>query len=248
MRPSSYRNWQAAVPEDFVFSIKGGRYITHMKRLRDVKQALANFFASGLLCLGEQLGPVLWQLPPTMRFDRDVLEAFFELLPRSLREVEQLARQHDRRLDGRVALEARVSDRPVWHTLEVRHDSFAEQSYVDLLRSYRIASCVADSAGLYPMIEDVTADFTYARLHGATRLYVSGYSAKALQPWVTRIQTWLAGGRPAFVYFDNDVKVRAPFDAQNLTRLLAGMPAKRLPKSLDSVTEEPRTSWQAWRS
>jgi uncharacterized protein YecE (DUF72 family) len=248
MRPSSYRAWYAAVPDDFVFAIKGGRFITHLKRLRDVETPLANFFASGLLCLREKLGPILWQLPPNVRFDPDVLSAFFELLPKSLSEIEKLARKHDARLSGRAAVEAEEANRPVWHALEVRHESFADPRYLDVLRAYGIASCVADTAGLYPLIEEQTADFSYARLHGAEQLYVSGYDSKHLKPWVTRIRRWQASGRPVFVYLDNDVKARAPFDAQNLTRLLSGRAPHRLPVAIDTVTEEPRTEWAAWRS
>jgi uncharacterized protein YecE (DUF72 family) len=266
MRPESYRAWSAAVPDDFIFSVKGGRYITHMLRLRNAKTALANFFASGVLCLGKKLGPILWQLPPKLKFDPDALRAFFDLLPRTTAEVERLAREHDRRLDGRSALEAVDGLRPVRHALEVRHETFMDARYVDILREYGVASCVADSAGLYPVIEDLTADFAYARLHGAKRLYVSGYSTRDLQPWAARVRAWLSGSdavpakpslrrtaaadtgaRSVFVYFDNDVKVRAPFDAQNLARLLEGKRPFRLPAVLETVTEEPLSSWDAWR-
>jgi uncharacterized protein YecE (DUF72 family) len=269
MRPESYRAWSAVVPDDFVFSVKGGRYITHMLRLRNAKTALANFFASGLLCLGKKLGPILWQLPPRSRFDPDALRAFFDLLPRTTTEVERLARQHDRRLDGRSALEAVDGRYPVRHAMEVRHESFLDPRYVEILREYGVASCVADSAGLYPVIEDLTADFAYARLHGAKRLYVSGYSTRDLQPWAARVRAWLndadreptksskpsvrrsaarsASARSVFVYFDNDVKVRAPFDAQNLARLLDGKRPFRLPAVLETVTEEPLSGWEAWR-
>jgi uncharacterized protein YecE (DUF72 family) len=188
----------------------------------------------------------LWQLPPSLRFDADVLRAFFELLPRTTAEVERLARRHDRRLEGRSVVVAPGPVRPVRHTLEVRHPSFLDERYVELLRAYGVASCVADSAGLYPVIEDLTADFAYVRLHGAKRLYVSGYSAQDLKPWAARARAWRKE-RDVFVYFDNDVKVRAPFDAQNLARLLEGKRALPLPSALDGVTEEPRSDWQAWR-
>ena len=262
MRPESYQAWFSATPEDFVFAVKGGRYITHMKRLRDVKSALANFFASGVLCLGHKLGPFLWQLPPSLKFQPDLLQAFLELLPRSTAEVGRLAQQHDSRLAGRSWVTA-LDQRPVRHALEVRHASFADARYVELLRQYGVASCVADSAGLYPVIEDLTADFCYARLHGAKRLYVSGYSARDLRPWAQRVHAWQSGrdapksqpigprgdgaARDVFVYFDNDVKVRAPFDAQNLVRILAGKRTLGVPKAIDTVTEEPRTDWDAWK-
>ncbi len=244
-RPQSYRAWYAAVPEDFVFAVKGGRYITHMKRLREVKPALANFFASGLLCLGKKLGPILWQLPPNFRFDADLLAAFFDLLPRTTGEAEQLARQHDARLGRETQVDALDANLTIRHTLEVRHASFADPRYVELLREHRIASCVADSAGLYPMIDDLTADFAYARLHGAKKLYVSGYSPAELAVWAARVKRW-SRGRDVFVYFDNDVKVRAPFDARNLALLLANKPTQPPPKAIENVTEEPRTSWDAW--
>ncbi len=243
-RPSSYTAWRKAVPDDFIFSVKGGRYITHMKRLRDAKTGLANFFASGLLCLGPKLGPILWQLPPSLRFDEGVLRAFFEQLPKNTVELARLARQHDPRLDGRACVEVE-ENLPVRHTIEVRHPSFVDGRYVELLREHGIASCVADSAGLYPVIDEVTTDFAYARLHGSEQLYVSGYSNKQLASWAGRIHTWLKTG-DVFVYFDNDVKVRAPFDALNLERILRGQRARRLPPALADVNEELRTSWEAW--
>ena len=245
MRPESYRSWYAAVPEDFVFAVKGGRYITHMLRLSNVKTALANFFASGVLCLGEKLGPILWQLPPNLAFEPDRLRGFFELLPRTTRDVERLARAHDARLDGRSVVTAQGADRKIRHTLEVRHPSFVDPRYIQLLREFGVASCVADSAGLYPVIEDLTADFTYVRLHGKKRLYVSGYSPRDLKPWAERVQRWVRE-RDVFVFFDNDTKVRAPYDAHNLMRLLAGQPVVPPPAKLRKVTEDPRTSWDAW--
>jgi uncharacterized protein YecE (DUF72 family) len=246
LRPTSCRAWYEATPDDFVFSIKGSRYITHMLRLRNVERALANFFASGLLSLGHKLGPILWQLPPRQAFDEATLRAFFALLPRTAGELAERARRHDERLAGRSLVEAPDPDLKVRHALEVRHESFADARYIQLLREYGVASCVADSAGLYPIIDEHTADFSYARLHGAQQLYVSGYSTKDLKPWAARVRAWQRTG-DVFVYFDNDVKVRAPFDALNLARLLDGKRARPLPKALSSVTEEPRTNWPAFR-
>jgi uncharacterized protein YecE (DUF72 family) len=245
-RPASYQRWYAETPERFVFAIKGGRFITHMKRLRNVESALANFFASGLLELKEKLGPILWQLPPRFVYDEARLSAFFELLPRTTRQAAALAKHHDAWLSDRVAVKAR-HDAPLRYALEVRHPSFLTPSYVELLRRYSIASCVADTAGLYPEIDVESADFAYVRLHGSKVLYVSGYSEKELRRWAARIQDYRATGRDVYVYFDNDVKVRAPFDAENLERLLIGARPKRLPKVLSSVVAEPLRGWEAWR-
>lgn len=245
-RPTSYRAWREAVPDDFVFSLKGGRFITHMKRLKGAETALANFFASGLLCLGHKLGPILWQLPPSLRFDPDVLRRFFELLPRTTGEMERLAKKHDAKLQGRSQVEAEGNVGPVRHALEVRHPSFEDARYVDILREYGVASCVADSAGLYPFLDVASADFAYARLHGAEELYVSGYSTRELKGWAERIRGWQAT-RDVYAYFDNDVKVRAPFDAHNLARILEGKRPAPLPKTQGGVTEEARTSWPAWQ-
>ena len=136
-----------------------------MKRLADVEVPLANFFASGLLALGDQLGPVLWQLPPTLGFEPDRLAAFFALLPRTTGAAAQLATHHDQRLDGR-AFTTTDADRPLRHALEVRHPSFETTEFVNLLRGNDIALVCADSAGKWPVLDDVTSAFVYARLHG----------------------------------------------------------------------------------
>lgn len=262
--PSSYRAWYEATPEDFIFAVKGGKYITHLKRLRDAEQGLANFFASGVLELREKLGPILWQLPPTLTFEPERLRTFFELLPRTQAEAAKLARRHSPRLASRVAFGSEQKA-PMRHSLEFRHPSFVCSEAMELMRRYGVAPCVADSAGLFPRVEDVCADFVYVRLHGAEELYTSGYSNDELEDWARRIRAWRQGrdaprpfkadprarpdGKPhdVFVYFDNDVKVRAPFDALNLERLLAGSTAEDIPSLLKSVTEEPRTTWPAWR-
>jgi uncharacterized protein YecE (DUF72 family) len=223
-RPEYYAAWAAEVPDDFRFAVKGGRFITHMKRLTGVDTALANFFASGLLALGPKLGPVLWQLPPTLRFDPGVLADFLGRLPRSTAQAAVLAAGHEPRLDGRVLTETDV-DRPLRHAVEVRHDSFAVPALVDLLRAHQVALVVADTAGKYPRLDDVTADLVYVRLHGDTELYVSGYDDEALDAWAARVRRWTDVGLDVWVYFDNDVKVRAPFDAIGLTRRLGVGPS-----------------------
>lgn len=262
--PSSYRAWYEATPDEFVFAVKGGKYITHLKRLRDAEQGLANFFASGVLELRDKLGPILWQLPPTLGFEPERLRTFFELLPNTHAEAAQLARRHSPRLAARVAFGTGKATR-LRHALEFRHPSFVCPEAMALLREYGIAPCIADAAGLFPRVEDICADFVYVRLHGAEELYTSGYSDAELADWAGRIQAWRRGrdaplarkadprragdGKPrdVFVYFDNDVKVRAPFDALNLERLLRGSRPEAIPALIESVTEVPRTSWPAWR-
>jgi uncharacterized protein YecE (DUF72 family) len=217
--PTSYRSWHDQTPDDFRFSVKGGRFITHMKRLSEPEVTLANFFASGVLALRAKLGPILWQLPPTFRFDPERLAAFFAHLPRSSGEAAWLARHHDERLKDRALVDT-DEDRPLRHALEVRHDSFKTAAFTNLLREHHVAIVVADTAGKWPLIREVTADFVYVRLHGDKELYTSGYSDEALDSWAAYIRSWDATGHDVYVYFDNDVKVRAPFDAQALARKL----------------------------
>jgi uncharacterized protein YecE (DUF72 family) len=234
--PDCYRAWYEATPEGFVFSVKGGRFITHMKRLKDVMTPTANFFASGVLALREKLGPILWQLPPQFAFNQERLETFFKLLPRDTSEAAALARMHDGKVrKGVLTRTDRI--RPLRHALEVRHPSFVTEEFIQLLRKHDIALVVADTAGKWPLLEDVTSDFVYVRLHGDEQLYVSGYSKEALDAWAEKVRVWSKGGtpsgrlvapeklarktaRPVYVYFDNDAKVHAPFDAISLAHRL----------------------------
>jgi len=235
--PAYYAEWHDDTPEDFVFAVKGPKYITHLKRLKDVEAPLANFFANGLFELKDKLGPILWQFPPMMRFQPERFEPFFARLPRDTEAAAAMARRHDHRVAGRTSL---VPDRKraLRHAVEIRHPSFADPAFVALLRRHRIALVVADTAGKWPLLEDLTSDFVYLRLHGDKELYASGYSDAALSRWAGRIRTWSRGGqvddarlasdRPApgragrdvYCYFDNDVKVHAPYDAATLMRKL----------------------------
>jgi uncharacterized protein YecE (DUF72 family) len=218
-RPSSYLAWREQTPDGFVFAVKGGRFITHMKRLREIETPLANFFASGVLALGDKLGPFLWQLPPNLPYDEDLLTRFFTMLPRTTVEAAELAARHDERLDGR-ALTVAESRTPLRHALEVRHPSFTDPGFPDLLRAHDIGLVIADAAADWPYLEQVTADFAYVRLHGSTELYTSGYTPEALDEWAERIRAWTADGLDTYAYFDNDAKVRAPFDALALSERL----------------------------
>jgi uncharacterized protein YecE (DUF72 family) len=219
-RPTSWQSWRAQTPDDFVFSVKGGRFITHMKKLAGVETPLANFFASGVLALGPKLGPLLWQLPPNFGFNPDRLAAFFALLPRTTAAAVDLAQQHDDRMQDRAWLET-DADRPVRHALEIRHKSFETDEFVQLLREYDVALVTADTAGKWPLMEDQTAGFAYVRLHGSEELYVSGYTDEALDVWAAKVRTWGKGGRDVYVYFDNDAKVHAPYNAICLAEKLA---------------------------
>jgi uncharacterized protein YecE (DUF72 family) len=221
-RPSSYASWRARTPDEFVFAVKGGRFITHMKKLADVETPLANFFASGVLALGPKLGPVLWQLPPNLGLDPDRLAAFFDLLPRSTTAAAELARRHDEKLAEDRALTVAEDDRPVRHALEVRHHSFVTPATCELLRAHDVALVVADTAGRWPLMEEVTSDFVYVRLHGDQELYTSGYTPEALDRWAARIRAWQAQGLDVFTYFDNDAKGYAPHDALALQERLVG--------------------------
>jgi len=215
-RPTSYAAWREQVPDDFVFAVKGGRYITHLKRLRDVESALANFFASGVLALPPKLGPFLWQLPARQPYDARLLEAFFALLPRTTAEAEQLAARHDGKLKDDRALTCASSYLPLRHALEPRHESFLAPEAAELLQRHGIAMVWADSAGRWPELDRDTASFRYVRLHGDTELYASGYGAAALDRWATRCRTWAVGGKDVYVYFDNDALGFAPHDAVGL--------------------------------
>jgi uncharacterized protein YecE (DUF72 family) len=233
-RPEYFRRWAAETPDDFVFAVKGARFITHMRKLRDVETPLANFFASGVLSLGRKLGPILWQFPPNFRFDAERIEAFFKLLPRDTEAASTLARRHDSRLKGR-AWTAIDRKRPLRHAMEIRHQSFVTPAFIALLRRHRVAMVCADTVE-WPLLMDLTADFVYCRLHGSEVLYASGYDEPAIRVWARRVAAWARGAEPAdakrvidkpaprraardvFVYFDNDAKVRAPYDAQALER------------------------------
>lgn len=231
--PSSFAKWSSATPDDFVFSVKGGRFITHIKRLAGVEKPVANFLASGLLRLGPKLGPILWQLPPNFRFDKSKLENFLALLPHDTESAAAVARRHDSRLKVRAWMKTDAR-RPMRHALEVRHESFRTPEFVELLRAHNVALVCADTVE-WPRLMDLTADFVYCRLHGSEELYASGYDDDSLNQWALRIAAWAQGREPedaervidrnarklacrdVYVYFDNDKKVRAPFDALKLT-------------------------------
>jgi uncharacterized protein YecE (DUF72 family) len=236
--PRSWQAWYEATPKDFVFGVKGPRYITHMLRLKQVDKPLANFFASGIFKLREKLGPILWQFPPNFAFDAERLASFLALLPRTLKDAAALARKREAFMRGRVALSI-GTNHTMRYAVEVRHESFNDSRFVRLLRERNVALVIAETARRWTMLQDITADFLYLRLHGDEKLYRSGYSDRALGRWAERISAWSRGNEPSdaikadprakpggrpravYCYFDNtDEKLRAPVDAKALMKKL----------------------------
>lgn len=232
-RPEYFAAWAAETPADFIFAVKGPRYITHIRRLKDAEAPLANFLASGVFALGPKLGPLLWQLPPNFRFDAARLDAFLALLPHDGDQARRLVEKRDGKVEGRALLPDGAVGR-LRHALEIRNDSFLDPAFVDILAARDVALVCADTVA-WPRRMDLTSDFVYCRLHGSEELYASGYDDQALDQWAARALAWAGGGEPAdaerirdrpapprprdvFVYFDNDAKVRAPFDAQGMMR------------------------------
>ncbi len=220
-RPS-FRRWAAETPDDFVFSVKGPRFVTN-RPLTEAAPALQRFFDSGVTELAAKLGPILWQLPPTKKFAPDDISAFLALLPR----------EHE--------------GRPIRHAIEVRHDSFRDPAFVALMRGANVPIVYADTDD-YPSIADVTGDFVYARLMRSSEDEPAGYSAGALDEWAARVRDWAAGRQPkdlpylsepaaparprdCFVYFIAGAKVRAPAAAMALLDRLGEGTRNHRPKS-----------------
>jgi uncharacterized protein YecE (DUF72 family) len=216
--PAVFARWVTEVPpKGFLFAVKGGRFLTHNLKLRNAEASLGNFFASGVLALGRKTGPILWQLPATYKFDAERMDSFMRLLPRTAREAEAVARQHDFRLRRGALVEAAAPVR-FRHAFEVRHPSYFHDEFYAILRERKCAFVIADTAGKFPYAEVVTTDFVYVRLHGSRELYASGYTDEELDEWARKISAWMSGPTPrdVYVYFDNDAKVHAPFDAKRL--------------------------------
>jgi uncharacterized protein YecE (DUF72 family) len=235
-KPDSYRAWRAATPPGFKLAVKGSRFITHNKKLGDVETVLANFFASGLLLLGEKLGPILWQLPRQLAFDAERVRRFLDLLPRDATAAARLARRHDERVEGRSHTRAMGNHR-IRHAIEPRHESFFRADFVRIARRAGVAIAFADS-GSWPYTEELTAGFVYLRLHGSPATYASRYPKPAIARWARRVRAWSEGGEPAeparitdlapprrkardvYVYFDNDHAAHAPLNARELIERL----------------------------
>ena len=212
-KPESFRKWAREVPDGFVFSLKGPRFATNRRVLAEAGDSVKRFYDSGVLELGDRLGPVLWQFAPTKKFDGADFGKFLELLPR--------------KLDGRA----------LRHVVEVRHDSFRNPEFIDLLRAHKVAVVLTDKEG-FPEIPDVTAPFVYARLQRASEEVETGYAPKAIDQWAKRAKAWAEGGAPddltpvgspeakppksrdVFIYMINGFKPKAPAAAMALIKKL----------------------------
>jgi len=233
--PKTWRRYRDVTPPDFVFAVKGSRFITHSKMLKEVDGPLANFFASGVLELKEKLGPILWQFSarsiPMERFER-----FLQVLPRDTGEASKLAENHD----DRVKRASWEIDRPrrIRYALEIRDPDLLDPDFARLARKNGVALVFSDS-GQWPYTEELTAGYVYLRLHGSPETYASRYSDSDLDRWAGRIRKWVKGGEPpeprritdrkpprrktrdAYIYFDNDSRGHAPHDARRLMERLS---------------------------
>ncbi|WVV47810.1 DUF72 domain-containing protein [Pseudomonas sp. NA13] len=194
-RPERYAQWYAETPPGFVFSVKAPRFITHIKRLRDIRKPLANFFASGVLELKEKLGAILWQFPQASNSTPNCSKTSSSNCPTTPKAPPPWPANTSHAWTATPA--PRLTKRPLRHAVEIRHDSFIDPHFVTLLKRYDVALVIADTAGKWPYREDVTSDFVYLRLHGAEQLYASGYTDEALKRWGERIEAWSHGKQPA---------------------------------------------------
>jgi uncharacterized protein YecE (DUF72 family) len=189
--PASFRKWHNEVPDDFTFSLKGPRFLTHRNELESAAPYIDRFLTSGLLELREKLGPILWQFAPTKQFDAADISAFLDLLP------------------------PEREGRKLRHVIEARHRSFQCPKFIDLLRKHDVAVAMVDDAH-HPAFDELTTDFVYLRLRRCAEDEPTGYPPDAIDRWAERLNAWSADGRDCFLYFINGAKIRAPAAAQAL--------------------------------
>jgi len=211
-KPDSFRKWAQETPDDFVFSLKGPQFATNRRVLAEAGESIERFFASGVLELKSKLGPILWQMAPTKKFDPDDFAAFLALLPQEL------------------------GSKPIRHAVEVRHESFVTPAFVALARKFSVAIVLVES-DKHPPIADVTSDFVYLRLQRTSEKVKTGYPPPALAAWADRARAWADGGAPddlptiagqsppkrkrdVFIYMISGAKVRAPAAALALIERL----------------------------
>jgi len=167
-KPDSFRKWRDETPDDFVFAVKGPRFATNRRVLADSRDSIERFFSSGVLELGQKLGPVNWQFAATKKFDPEDFAAFLRNLP------------HD------------IGGRKIRHAVEVRHESFRHPDFIALAREHGVAIVIAGDSE-HPQIADVTAPFVYARIMGTTAAHADGYDAAHIEAWAARAKSWAAG-------------------------------------------------------
>lgn len=211
-KPAVFRKWASEVPDGFIFSLKGVRYVTNRRVLAEAGDSIKRFLESGITELGAHLGPLLWQFQPTKQFDEADFGKFLELLPE--------------KFDGRK----------LRHVVEVRHDSFKNPAFIRLLKKFNTAVVFSEHA-TYPAIADITSDFVYARLQKGKDKIKTGYPPKEIKTWAKRAESWAAGKEPAdlprvektkakeakrdvFLYFIHEGKIRAPAAAMELMKAL----------------------------
>lgn len=236
-KPASFRAWADQTPDGFRFAVKGHQRVTHILRLKNVETALANFFASGVLALGARLGPVVWQLPPNMKYEPERLAAFLALLPQTPEAAAALARRHDETLRSEPFFET-VGVPRIRHALEVRHESFAVPDFIALLRAHNVAMVIADTAEW--RWQDLTADFAYLRLQGPPD--GQAYSAGQRDAWADKLRAFSQGSeagpddriaalngdglaREVYAFFVSTDKERAPHNAMAVQHRLGIVPA-----------------------
>lgn len=210
MRPSTYQGWASEVSDDFQFAVKGWKAVTHLKRLNNVTEPLSEFFGSGVLELGAKLGPILWQLPPSLKFEAEILTGFLASLPRTISDAAGFAGAND----PGISL-------PIRYALEPRNESFNDPRVEELLRHYDVALVTSDNPGRFPVFHRVTASFAYLRLHGVPKMYYSDYSDVDLGSWAERIRELIGSGTDVYCYFDNTALAHAPENAVSLERMIA---------------------------
>ncbi len=254
-RPPSFAAWYDATPAGFVFSLKGNKFVTHIKRLKEAREPVASFLGSGVLRLAEKLGPILWQLPPNMAFDEERVREFVALLPRDTGAAAKFARDHAK-LDGdRMWVEV-DEKRPLRHAIEFRNESFRNERFVDILREHNVAMVVADKDSLFPSGEDLTADWVYVRLHGERTppRPESGYTPEEIAAWAEKIRVYAGGGEPkdarrigraaaavkggrdVFVAFDNtEIKERSPVNAREMAEALGVGPRESVSEVVEAI-------------
>jgi uncharacterized protein YecE (DUF72 family) len=213
---ASVEKWRDETPESFVFSVKGYGPVT-ARRAANARAPLADFFASGILRLGANLGPLLWQLPEDRKLQLDEVAEFIALLPRSVAEASALAAE-SRKVEW---IDTGLADAPLRHAVEIRNETFVDAAFVELMRANDIA--VAQTNGpQHPQLHEVTSDFVYVRLSSGPGHFFEGYDDETLDGWAARIKGWLGEQRDVFVYFNNpdgDLP-HTPFNAVRLIERL----------------------------